>query len=306
MKDESAVDADGIKALLDREGVSLFRFDPNGIIEMMAGRGLELLQLKPNELVGRSVFHLAHEDRANVEMLKRALNGERFVGNSFYASRIVEVQFSPALDTSGKVVGAWGVGIDVTERERVYREKDMLLEVSRVLDESLDYETALGKVANLALPVLADYCVIDLANEQGELQQISVAHVEMQLEDRLFELQRRHIEPGNLTSTLHRVLQNAKSELFTEIDEQMLSAYAQDESERELFLRLRPSSVMLVPLVARGRSFGVMSLNYSISKRKHTLDDVRLAESIAARAALAVDNARLYRNALESSTAKVR
>jgi len=175
-----------------------------------------------------------------------------------------------------------------------------LAEASAVLGSSLDYETTLASLARLAVPALADWCVIDVVDDRGSVRRVASVCANPAHDRLAKELQHSYpTRPKRMEGT-PKVLQTGRSELVEEVTPEWLDAIAPDDRQREILSSLGLCSNILVPLSARGRTLGVLTLATSESARRYDAGDLRLAEELAARAALAVDNARLFRDAEES------
>ena len=175
-----------------------------------------------------------------------------------------------------------------------------LAEASAVLGSSLDYETTLGSVARLAVPALADWCVIDVMDDGGAVRRVASVCANPAYDALADELRDNYpARPERMEGT-SKVLRTGRSELVAEITPEWLEAIAPDSRQREILSSLGLRSNILVPLIARGRTLGVLTLATSESLRRYHEGDLRMAEELAARAALAVDNARLFHEAEES------
>lgn len=181
----------------------------------------------------------------------------------------------------------------------------LLTEVSTVLASSLlDYEAALEQVARLAVPDLADWCAIDLLEEDGSIRRVAVVHVDPAKIALGWELVRRY--PSSLADTdgvIPRVLRTGQAEMGA-VPDALLASVARDTEHLAILRQLGLKSYMVVPLVARGRLLGAISLVSAESGQYYTLQDRAFAEDFAHRAALAWDNARLYQEAQASSRMK--
>jgi PAS domain S-box-containing protein len=189
---------------------------------------------------------------------------------------------------------------DVTERKRVEEEHRFLAEASAILGSSLDYEATLPSLARLAVTQLGDACVIDL-DEQGAIRRVAVSHADPEKEPSLSRY------PPNPSSPIgvHHVLRSGESELIPQVTESMLEQSAWDPEH----LRLLEESVfsyLCVPLKARDRTLGAMTLILSAPGRTYGEADLDLAKELARRAGLAVENARLFADARAASTQKSR
>jgi PAS domain S-box-containing protein len=206
---------------------------------------------------------------------------------------------------AGRVVG---VAIDVTERRRaqeVEREARVQAEAARerlafladasvALSRSLDAAETFATVARLAVPRLADWCVVDAVDESGRLRQVALAHRDPAMVGAVVEARRARLAAGGdgLWST-RRAAATGESSLVAEIGDADVEAVAAGE-HLALLRRLDPRSAVVVPLVARGRVVGVLTLVVAGPSRRYGADDLALAEDLAGRAAVAVDNARLF------------
>ena len=172
-----------------------------------------------------------------------------------------------------------------------------LSKASTLLSSSLDYRETLASVARLAVPRLADWCVVDVVEVDGSLQRLAAEHEDPEKVALARRLQERYPPDPDAPYGVNHVVSTGRSELVPEIPESGLDEVARDEEHRELLRTLGLKSYMVVPLVARGRMLGAISFVSAESGRRYGEEDLELAEDLARRAALAVDNARLYEEA---------
>jgi len=177
-----------------------------------------------------------------------------------------------------------------------------LADARMVLSSSLEYETTLPGVASLAVPSLADYCLIDLVDKDGSIRHIESAHIDPEQEEVVRFLTHRY--PGSGLLGIASVLRQGESELIENIADWQLEAYASDSQQLEAMRQLAPVSAMLVPLNAGGHTLGTIELVSAESGRHYDQTDLALAEDFAHSIALAVENARLYRDAQEANRMK--
>ena len=178
-----------------------------------------------------------------------------------------------------------------------------LADVSAALDASLDMERTLAAVAELWVRDLADWCSIDLADSEGRLRNVAVAHVDpakVALARRMRE--RYPPDPRDVGGTAH-VVRTGAPRLLAEISDEQVVAGASDAEHLELLRSLDLSSLLIVPLRAREHVLGAITLARTGRRPGYTEDDVAFVEQVAARAALALDNARLYGEAREQERA---
>ncbi|MFL5386553.1 MAG: ATP-binding protein [Longimicrobiaceae bacterium] len=182
-----------------------------------------------------------------------------------------------------------------------------LAEVSALLDASLDYRTSFQKLARLVVPALADYCLIDEAEPGGGLRRIARAHADPAKETLLYtDTQHRHSD-GEEDLARHpvlRVIRTGMPLLVSDFTPEMVGVIAHDDDHRGRLAKLDLRSYIIAPLAARGRVLGAITLAASDSGRRYRAPDVALVEEVARRAALAIDNARLYTLAQEAIRAR--
>lgn len=186
------------------------------------------------------------------------------------------------------------------ETEEAEQRFAFLAEASRVLAASLDYQTTLTTVARLVVPHLAVWCVVDILEDDETVRRLEVAHVDPAKMELARELQHRYPPDFSEESQLMQVLRSGEPFLMPEIPQDRLLAAARDEEHGKILQELGLRSYMVVPLVARQRSLGAISFVAAESDRRYGPDDLVLAEDLARRAAMAVDNARLYREVQEA------
>ena len=168
-----------------------------------------------------------------------------------------------------------------------------LADASVVLSSSLNFRKTLSKIAKLAVPRIADLCSVEMLEADGSISSIDIVHADPAMAE--LAVAYRHRFSPEEGSGIHRVIESARSELYTEIPDDVVREAVPDEEGRELIRRLQLRSAMIVPLTARGRAMGAITLvTTDRSRRAYGQADLEFAEDLARRAALAVDNARLY------------
>lgn len=207
----------------------------------------------------------------------------------------VEAQSVAITDEAGNPIGMRGVTMDISERKQREFNERFLAEASTTLGSSLDYETTLSTIAQLAVPHFADWCAVDMAGNDGLLHRLAVAHTDPGKIAWAHEIYQLYPPDPNEPQGLYNVLRAGQSEFYPNITEELLLQGAKDEKHLEILRQVGFRSVMLVPLKTRGQVLGVLTFVNTESSRAHTPEDLALAEDLARRAALAVENARLYR-----------
>jgi serine phosphatase RsbU (regulator of sigma subunit) len=180
------------------------------------------------------------------------------------------------------------------EAEEAHERMAYLAEVSRSLAASLNYRRTLAKVARLTVPRLADWCVIDMLEDDGSIRLLSVAHADPEKVRLARRLRRRYPPEAEAPGGVPAVIKTGKPELHPHIPEELLLRAARDEEHLRLLRQLNLRSLMIVPLTARGRTVGAITMVAAESGRRFDEEDLRLAQEVGARAGVAVDNARLY------------
>lgn len=197
-------------------------------------------------------------------------------------------------DESGRVAATAMIIEDVTLAKTAELRQRFLGRATETLMASLDYQETLRNVAWLAVPEIADWCAVDLVDEAGTVrQQVVVAHpdpAKLALAEQLRAYDSPELRPER---GIGRVIFSGVSELYPSISDETLAAGATDEEHLRLLKAVGFRSAVVVPLRARGRSLGVMTLVTAESLRRFDESDLEFAEALAGRAAVAVDNARL-------------
>jgi PAS domain S-box-containing protein len=290
----------------------------------------EILGYTQEELLGMTFQDITHPDdlEADLEQTRAILRGESqlFSMEKRYVRKDgspvwVNLTVSLVREASGEPRYFISVIEDISERKRVEEERDLLLvreQLARAeavaargrlallaaagpaLAASLDYEETLGRAVRLVVPDLADWCLLDIVEEDGRVHQLAAAHADPEKEDLLRQLgEHRSFGEDDPGSTV-RVLRTGRSVLLPGLPD--WSFYEREMGagkHLEVLRELEPRSLMIVPLLARGRTLGAMTLVSSRPDRSYDDEDLLLAENLAYRCALAVDNARLYRDRSE-------
>ena len=184
-----------------------------------------------------------------------------------------------------------------------HRRLAVLAEASRLLDASLDYEPTLQEVARVAVRTLADWCIVHLLEADGTIRWLALAHGDPAKEAVARELQERY--PA--TEGVARVLRTGVSEVYrSDGSDSDRAARAHDADHLRMLRELDSRAVMIVPLVARGRMLGALSLISTRHGRDYDATDLAIAEELARRCGQAVDNARLHQEAQSAVKARDR
>jgi PAS domain S-box-containing protein len=179
-----------------------------------------------------------------------------------------------------------------------------LAEAGKVLSASLDYQGTLTAVAKLAVPTMADWCAVDIVGEGGVLDRLAVAHVDPEKVEFARRLHERYPADPHAPGGVHAVIRTGQPAYLSRIPAAMLEAAARDDERRRIIKALSLTSYMCVPLMAQGQAFGAITFVSAESGREYGDGDLRFARELAARASLAVENARSYARAHEASRLK--
>ncbi|HEY9401079.1 MAG TPA: PAS domain S-box protein [Pyrinomonadaceae bacterium] len=193
---------------------------------------------------------------------------------------------------------------DITERRRAQEFERFLGDATATLSSSLDYELTLERLARLAVPYVSDFCLVHMLEDDGSIRRMIVAHQEPAREAAWRDMQRRFPLDLNTPHTIAKVLRTGEPELFPEISDELWQAVIRDPEEIRMLREFDIKAAMIMPLAARGRTIGALTFISAESARRYGEDDFTLARELARRAALAIDNARLYRRAQEANLAK--
>ncbi|MBD2205960.1 PAS domain S-box protein [Calothrix sp. FACHB-1219] len=213
------------------------------------------------------------------------------------------VYYLPTTNAHHQVEDVLVYVVDVTERVRLERDQRFLGEASAVLASSLDYQTTLERVAQLAVPELADWCTVHIVKEDGCIEQIAVAHADPGKLQWAEEIRCKYpLNPDDPRGAA-LTLRTGESQLVTDIPDELLVQAARNPEHLEILRSVGFKAFMSVPLRTQNRIFGVISFISAESGQVYDQGNLQLAEELAHRASLAIDNAQLYRRA-QSDRAK--
>ncbi len=200
----------------------------------------------------------------------------------------------PRYTSEGAFIGYIGSCIDIDERKQTETNQNFLAQASMMLASSLDYETTLTSVAQLAVPEIGDWCAVDLLTPEGAIKRLAVAHVNPEKVKWAYELSERFPTDIDAADGVGKVIRTGESQFVPLIDEAMIEGAAETGEMYEIIKAIGFTSLIIVPLKAREHTVGALTFVSAESGRHYLERDLALAEALASRAALAVDNARLY------------
>jgi PAS domain S-box-containing protein len=335
----AAVSQQRLAAIVQSSDDAIVGKDLNGVIQTWNPGAERLFQFSAAEAVGKPITIIIAPERLPEEhrVLSQIRAGHRVEPFETVRRRKdgteidVSLTVSPIRGAGGAVVGASKIARDISERRQEERIRNELIEreriardeavsardrlaffadVAAVLTASLDYTDTLDRAVQLALPRLGDYCNVLIEDDRGRMRHEAWGHVDRDKEPALRELALRLLEspsPGSMTFA-DTVIKTGKTIVIPH--EAVAAAVADverfDPAVIELGRVLRPYAYVGVPLQVRGRTVGVMSFGTTEqeSRREYTAADVVTVEEFARRVSLAVENARLFRQADELNRLK--
>jgi PAS domain S-box-containing protein len=211
---------------------------------------------------------------------------------------------SPRLEPGGAFAGYIGSCIDIHDRKQAEQDQLFLSEATRILASSLDYHTTLTSVAQLAVPAVADWCVIHMVDEHQMPRQEALAHIAPEKVAWAQALQSDYPIDMESPTGLPWVLRTAQPLVYPLITDEQLQEAAVDERHLEILRSVGFTSAMIVPIVARERALGAITFVSAEQGRQYGDPELGLAQHLARRAAVAIDNARLYSEAQDASHAR--
>ena len=204
-------------------------------------------------------------------------------------------------DADGAPVGMRGVTLDITARRRAEESLRFTARASEVLASSLDYEATLKATASLAVPGLADWCVVALVDANGEPRRAAVAHAnpkKNELAQTLLTIPPRAGMPSQVEAPFIKM-----QPFIVTMNDEMIRNTTYDDAHAELVRELGAASLLVVPIEARDRLMGTISF-VSATPGRYDEYDIELASLLARRVAIAIDNAQLYRASVHANSAK--
>jgi PAS domain S-box-containing protein len=301
--------------------------DLEGKIQRWLGNAERIFGYTPAEAVGQPV-NFIHRPDVQVAMTAQIIQSIQETGE--FRGEVpcvrkdgsevpIETTAKTVYDKAGNPLFLIGINKDITERKQIESERVQLLrqqiqeqtarleaeaglqrstflgEASTLLASSLDYEQTLQRVAHLAVPYFADWCSVDLLNPDSSISRVAVAHADPNQVQFAWEIAQRfprHIEDGYGVS---QVMKTGQSEIAIEItDEQVQAASILIPEYLEAIQGLGVKSYIITPLQVSGRVLGTLSFVFAESNRQYSIEDLDLAQDLARRAAISIDNARLY------------
>ncbi|MDX2052856.1 MAG: PAS domain S-box protein [Polyangiaceae bacterium] len=314
---ELRVSAERYATTLRSIGDAVIATDAGGHVTFMNPVGESLTKWTLADALGKplhEVFRIVNEHTREVveSPVDKVIRAGKIVGlanHTILTARdgsevAIDDSGAPIFGDDGALVGVVLVFRDVTEKRREEDRRQFIAGASAHLVSSLDYVATLTTVANLSVPTIADWCAIDMVAGEGRVERLAVAHADPGKVRFAKEVEQKYPPDPQSPYGVHEVIRTGKAQMMSEIPEALLIAAAVDDEHLRIIEELGLKSSMVVPLRCRGRILGAITFVAAESNRRFGPLDLSLAEEIAGIAALAVDNARLYREAQNANSAK--
>lgn len=277
--------------------------DLNGIITSWNPAAERLYGYSSEEAIGRHISFIVPADHKNEEqvIIDRVRGGERL--ETYETERIradgariaVSLTVSPIVSPLRGLIGASVVARDITAERRRRRAQEFLVGASRLLDTSLDPVQTARTIVSTAVPELAELCLIDFVREDGWLGDSVVAGADPELARRLEEIRHRSpLDPAG-EHPAAQVLRSGEPMIWRDLKAPtVVEDVVQNDEHRRLMEEAGYNSAAVVGLVARGRTLGTLSFLHASNDLRYDPDDLEFLAELGDRAAMALDNARLY------------
>lgn len=296
--------ADGFAAVIEASPLPIVAIDREGHIELWSPAAERMFGWTQAEVLRRPSPIVPEAEREDsLRLQERALAGERLTGVEIRRVRkdgsAIDLSFStaPLTTRAGEIYGSIIILDEITERRKADDRLRFLETAGRVIGGLFEYEDRLESLARLTVPALGDLCVIDLLRDDGTVTRAKAVHVDAR-QEALLRLPDAPVDEGPFA----RVIAGEALLAAEDGDEalRLLARGAELDSVRRLGVR----SLISIPLQGRGRTLGVLTMAWAESGHRYHDEDLSLAREMASRAALLLDNSRLYREAQQSTRAR--
>jgi PAS domain S-box-containing protein len=285
---------------------------PSGRIVLANDRMVEIVRMDRNALLHRTAGGEAYRgfDENGVELkpedwpLSRAVRGENVPYQEIELERLdgsrtwVAKRAGPVLDRDGNVVAGVATIIDISAVRVARDNRRILTSASELLSSSLDYEENIRKVAESAVPGAADWISVDLLDDKGTAHRVAVAHEDPAKVEMVHQLAERYPPDPSAPRGVALVLRTGQPDAEFNVSDRTLEAAARDREHLDVIRALGIRSWIVVPILAGEQVLGAISMIASESGRRFGPDDLAFAENLAARIAIAIQNAKAFREAV--------
>lgn len=295
----------------ENAAVGLHWVGPDGIVLRVNQAELDMLGYSREEYVGRYISDF-HVDQAVIQdILERQRVGEQLRDREARlrckdgSIRHVLID-SNVLWENGEFIHTRSFTRDITERKKLETSLRFLSEASKSLSTLIDFKSTLQMVAQLAVPDFADWCTVDIRGPDNTLQRLAVAHQDekkVELADEVYQRSPHHFD-NRSSHGVTKVFRTGKPVMATEISDDLLNEVAENDEHLQFLRELDLKSYLCVPLKTKNGTLGVISFLSAKSGRLYGPKDLAIAEDLAHRAGIAVENARLYEQLREADRRK--
>ncbi|WP_257461516.1 PAS domain S-box protein [Archangium lipolyticum] len=291
-----------LEAILETAVDGILTIDEWGRIQSINPATVRIFGHPPEQLLGRDIRHLVPEPFSSGNLQPgackapggtREVRGRREDGSHFP----LELSVSETRLSQGRFFTC--IVRDITARKRAEEAQALFVRVGTLLSQSLDVHTTLESLASLVVSHLADYCVLFLLGEDGQLRRLELTARDPEMQALIHRAQPVPAQVAS-TSPVVRALEGGVPQAVPKVTPEWLDAIASNAEHRALLEGLAPKSALMVPLVARGRKLGVIAFAWTQFRPTCATTDQEVALGVADRAAMALDNARLYQEAQEA------
>lgn len=299
-----------LDAIIENIPLMLFVKESQSLRFVRLNRAAEdLLGWPTQTLIGKNDYNYWPKEQAEffVEKDREALKSgsivdipEEPIQTRYRGVRILHTKKVPVLDTTGNPIYLLGISEDITERRRIEKEQQFLAEVTAVLSTSLEYEQTLANVAQLVVQNFADWSAVDTLDEVGQLRRLKVTSADPS-KAALCAVLEQMPPDRDLPHLMRSVIESRRPIVVEQVTLQYIESLAQGPGHLQALLVTGVTSFIAVPLLMRGQPLGALFLGSSTPSRVFGQSDLRLAEALADRAAIAIENARLYRASVRAT-----
>ncbi len=294
-----------LAAIVESSDDAIFSKTLDGLVLSWNTGAERLYGYSAQEMIGQLIHTLVPPERRQelAAIMQRLTAGQRIEHFETVRRRKdgglidVSITISPIKDATGEILGASTIARDITERKQMQERQRMLNEANNVLLSSLDHQITLQEIAHLLVPAFADYCRIALVDEQQQIKEIAMNHIDPEKIALVAALYERYKDRARATYGLQKILQTGQPELISNVSESVGEAIQVLPELLTIIKTLGLQSYMGVPLLARGKTIGAIIFSSVQLHRYYTPDDLSFAQELAHRITLVLENARLHREA---------
>ncbi len=304
LRQASLQDLSRLAALVHDSDDAILAKDLNGIILDWNPAAERLYGYTRAEIIGKSVTllfppELTSQSEMIMSLISRGESVEHLDTTRVRkdGTRLdVSVTVSPLRNESGEIIGASTIARDIQGRKIQERNQNILLRLTDKFSSSLDFETTLRTVCQIAVPELADWCAVHILMPDHTVRRVAFNHRDPEQVQRVMARAERYELDENAKHLVSYVIRTGITEIYNEVPASVLAEAARDAAHQETLQALGLHAYLCIPLQARGHMLGAITFAMSNSGRKFAPGDTELAQEVVRRAGLAADNALLYRD----------